>query len=122
MKKLLFTLFYIAIVAGLAVPISSVSAQSSQRLYGMAKNTADIYEIVPDAGTATFVFHSSLTGSSGTPNGCAFDAANNRLYYATLPTPTHLYFNEREVLTTDSQRAGGISQLPESSEAREETC
>jgi hypothetical protein len=63
-------------------------------VYGMHRNTGDVYAIDVVNGTASFEFSSVAppTGSAK-PNGLAYDGVNQRMYYCTYQSsPTTLYF------------------------------
>ena len=89
----------LAIAAVCIIAIAVTSAYSQVIVYGTERGgdkKGDIYEINLVTKTATFVFETGLnTSNQNSPNGNAFDAMNNRLYYSSNDredTASRLYF------------------------------
>ena len=96
MKKLLFPVFVLVLALGVSLPMAAlVGAQpDSVSVYGIQRNTGEIYEIDPTTGDATleFTVQSPVTPSSVGPNGLAYDEDNGYWYYTTYGGLAQLYF------------------------------
>ena len=79
-------------------------------VYGMERNTGDVWKINVPMGTAELSFSSTNSPpASASPNGLAFDFINMRMYYCDYRTgssPRPLYFWDYE--TSSETQAGTI--------------
>jgi len=90
MKRMSILLIVMAVFCALAIGSSQAYAADTPILYGLrtppgaAADTAEIYEIDTSDGSTTLITTFAMAGANkSSPNGLAFDAANNRLYFAT---------------------------------------
>ncbi len=95
MKKVLFPILALVLALGLALPMAGVVGASPDDpiVYGMQRYSAIIYPINRLDGTVVGTpIDTGLSGSSAGPNGLAYDADNDDLYYTTYGGPAKLYY------------------------------
>ena len=60
-------------------------------IFGINRNTADVWTLNPDTGAVEKLFDTGLAGSNVGPNGLAYDAENGLFYYVTYTGAAQLY-------------------------------
>jgi sugar lactone lactonase YvrE len=108
MRKFLFPLLAVVLAIGLALPMSTpVAAVDTPIVYGVQRETGEIWQINPIDGSPTLVFTAPIppNRSSSSPNGLAYDSDNNRLYYTQYPGTAQLYFYDGTI----QQSAGALT-------------
>ncbi len=79
------------LLAACAALIAASTAGATPRVLGTERHTGDIYEIDLSDGSSTLLGTAPLLAGCCNPNGNAYDAAGDRLYYTSFGSDSHLY-------------------------------
>ncbi len=79
-------------VAAHAVVSRTYGCEDPVQVYGTQRSTGIVYAIDPYTGTAVQIFQTTVTPTTVSPNGLAYDSINDRYYYTTYQGPAKLYF------------------------------